>query len=411
MAAFHLVAHPKRLVFNNYRTAQGFVRAISGFIKMSKTVYVGMSGGVDSSVTAALVKKAGYNVVGVYMKNWTKSFAGFECPWRADLTDAQSVAAKLDIPFKIFDFEKEYKQTVVDYMIREYQAGLTPNPDIMCNQEIKFKLFLETALKDGADLIATGHYARIVHDSGNSKSQKSNFKQIPNPKSQVLNSKSGLQGSTLQKGLDQAKDQSYFLYRVNKEALEKTLFPLGELKKTKVRALAQKLSLPVADKPDSQGICFVGEVGIKDFLKTYIKTKPGQIKTVEGKEVGMHEGAVFYTLGQRQGLGVGGGLPYYVTGKDMKRNIVYVTNDLADDNLWKSEFYIASPHWINEPPKEDAQYELKLRYRSRSVPGKLKRAGSGYLVKLNQADRAVTPGQSAVVYAGDTVLGGGVIQL
>jgi tRNA-specific 2-thiouridylase len=376
-----------------------------------QTVYVGMSGGVDSSVTAALIKEQGYNVVGVYMKNWTRDVGGFTCPWRADLTDAQSVAAGLNIPFKIFDFEKEYKQKVVDYMVREYKSGLTPNPDIMCNQEIKFKLFLETALGQGADKIATGHYSRIVNNSASTKLENLNTKQNLNYKSQTSKKQADLQGSTLQKGLDESKDQSYFLYRITPEVLAKTMMPLGDLTKKEVRAIAKKLKLATANKPDSQGICFVGEVGIKDFLKDYIKTQPGPIKTLDGTEIGQHDGAVFYTIGQRQGLGVGGGLPYYVVEKDMKHNIVYVTNDLANDKLWSNEFSLSKPHWINEPPKPDTQYQLKLRYRSKSVPGTLQKLGDKYHVMLKEADRAVTPGQSAVVYSGETVLGGGIITL
>ncbi|MEO7617492.1 MAG: tRNA 2-thiouridine(34) synthase MnmA, partial [Candidatus Saccharibacteria bacterium] len=213
---------------------------------MMKTVYIGMSGGVDSSVAAALLKQQGYFVVGVYMKNWTADIAGVACPWKQDLADARAVASVLDIPFKIFDFQAEYRHKVVDAMVAEYQAGRTPNPDILCNQEIKFKLFLETALADGADMVATGHYAAIV--DGNLT--------IPH---------------------DEDKDQTYFLYRMPFASLSKTLFPLGSLTKPQVRAKADELGLPTATKPDSQGICFVGEVGIKAFLQQYIQTEPGNI--------------------------------------------------------------------------------------------------------------------------------------
>jgi tRNA-specific 2-thiouridylase len=274
-----------------------------------KTVYAGMSGGVDSSVTAALLKEQGYNVVGVYMKNWTKDLPGMPCPWKDDFQDAKRVAVQLGIDFKVYDFQKEYHQKVVDYMIDEYKAGRTPNPDIMCNQEVKFKLFLDTALADGADLIATGHYSRIKNGE-------------------------------LHVAANKDKDQSYFLYRVSEQALKKSLMPIGEFKtKAEVRELAKKLNLATADKKDSQGICFVGKVGIREFLEQYVTAKPGAIIDQTGREIGEHDGAIFYTIGQRHGLNVGGGFPYYVTGKDMSKNQVFVTTDLNDKNLWRKELH------------------------------------------------------------------------
>ncbi len=345
---------------------------------MTSTVYVGMSGGVDSSVSAALLKKQGYNVVGVYMKNWTADVLGYKCPWREDLNDAQSVAAILEIPFKIFDFQKEYKQQVVDYMVSEYRAGRTPNPDVMCNQEIKFKLFLSTALKDGADMIATGHYARI-------------------------------QGRALEMAKDLNKDQTYFLCRVTKEALARTIFPLGEYAKPEVRELAKKFNLPVAKKPDSTGICFIGEVDIKSFLQQYIKPKTGDIKKRDGTVVGQHEGAAFYTIGQRHGLNIGGGRPFYIIDKDIKANILYVTDHLDDDELYCDNFAISEPHWINEIPQADKDYQIRTRYRGPLQKGRLVKNDDKYVVELKDADRAITPGQSAVIYDGRTVLGGGVI--
>lgn len=257
----------------------------------NQTVYVGMSGGVDSSVTAAILKQQGYNVVGVYMKNWTKSLPGFDCPWKEDFQDAKRVAVQLGIDFKVFDFETQYKHKVVDYMIEEYKAGRTPNPDIMCNQEIKFKLFLESSLENGADLVATGHYARV-------------------------------KDGWLYKAKDANKDQTYFLYRITEAALKKTLFPLGEYTKPEVRKMAKKLNLVTATKKESMGICFVGKVGIKEFLSQYVEAKSGKIIDVKGNVIGEHDGAIFYTIGQRQGLGVGGGLPYYVVAKDMVKNEV-----------------------------------------------------------------------------------------
>lgn len=346
---------------------------------MAKTVYVGMSGGVDSSVAAALLKAAGHNVVGVYMKNWTQDVLGFACPWRQDLTDAKSVAAQLKIPLKVFDFQTEYKQKVVDYLVSEYKSGRTPNPDIMCNQEIKFKLFLDTAIEDGADMIATGHYARI-------------------------------KVGKLLAGVDKNKDQSYFLHRVSGQALKKSLMPIGEYAKPQIRELAKKFKLPTADKPDSQGICFIGEVSIKDFLLQYIKKQPGPIKTMDGEEIGTHDGAVFYTIGQRHGLEVGGGRPFYVVGKDMKTNTVIVTDNPADEELHRDNFYITDAHWINAAPTSKT-YQMRTRYRGKLVDGHLKKSGEKWTVKLAEPERAVTPGQSAVVYDGEEVLGGGVIAL
>jgi len=348
---------------------------------MSKAkVYVGMSGGVDSSVTAALLKSEGHEVTGVYMKNWTQDLPGMKCPWADDLADAKRVAVQLGIDFKVFDFQEQYRQRVVDYMIHEYQAGRTPNPDVMCNQEIKFKLFLDTALEDGAEMIATGHYARV-------------------------------KDGQLLMGVDHNKDQTYFLYRVTEDALRKTYFPVGELTKPEVRAKAESFGLVTAQKKDSQGICFVGEVGIKDFLEQYVTTKPGEIidkKT--GARVGEHDGAIFYTIGQRHGLGVGGGLPYYVVSKDMAKNIVYVTTDLNDENLWRHEVILDQLHWINEPPVEGEIYQVRTRYRARLVETQVQFAPTGELrLQLTDPERAITPGQSAVLYQGERVVGGGVV--
>lgn len=340
-----------------------------------------MSGGVDSSVTAALLKDEGYKVVGVYMKNWTKSLPGFVCPWKEDFEDAKRVAVQLGIDFKVFDFEKEYKHKVVDYMIAEYKAGRTPNPDIMCNQEVKFKLFLETCLEEGADLIATGHYARV-------------------------------KDGQLLKAKDDNKDQTYFLYRVTEEALRKTLFPLGEYTKPEVRKLAKKFGLATAGKKESMGICFVGKVGIKEFLSQYVKTKPGDIIDENGQVVGQHDGAIFYTIGQRQGLGVGGGMPYYVTAKDMNKNEVYVTTNLDDKRLWYKELELKDVHWINDVPAKGAKVQIRTRHRAPLVNGTLDIApsGKGTLdVALQDEIRAATPGQSAVIYQGDLVLGGGIL--
>lgn len=342
---------------------------------MTKKVYVGMSGGVDSSVTAALLKEQGYDVTGIYMKNWSQDLPGFVCPWKDDYQDAKRVAVQLGIDFKVYDFETEYRQKVVDYMVREYQAGRTPNPDVMCNQEVKFKLFLETALEDGADMIATGHYARIKEGQ-------------------------------LFAGHDPAKDQSYFLYRVTEEALQKSLMPIGEMEKSQVRAMAKKLGLATAEKPDSQGICFVGKVGIKEFLLSQIGEQPqGPIIDQAGKTIGQHDGAIFYTIGQRHGLDVGGGLPYYVTRKNMKKNEVHVTTDLNDKDLWSKDLTLEDLHWINQPPKAGKTYQARLRYRGPLVDSTIK----GSKLLLAEPQRGLAAGQSAVIYEADRVLGGGIL--
>lgn len=338
-----------------------------------KKVYVAMSGGVDSSVAAALLKKSGFDVVGVYMKQWSPE--GFRCPWKEDREDALRVAVSLDIPLLTWDFSKEYKKQVADYMIREYKAGRTPNPDVMCNKDIKFGLFMKRALKEGAGRIATGHYARIKNNK-------------------------------LMVGKDDNKDQSYFLYTLTEKQLEKIIFPIGEYTKPEVRKLAKEFKLPVAEKKDSQGVCFIGEFDMKDFLKKYIKPKKGKI--ILGKEVvGEHDGIFYYTIGQRQGLGLGGG-PYFVTKKDIKKNILYVSKDAESKELKSSEAELKDVNWINEKPTKSFNAEIKVRYRTKTIkakviPGKITK------IKFLKPANALTSGQSAVIYKGQTVLGGGVI--
>lgn len=347
---------------------------------MSKNVFVGLSGGVDSSVTAALLKKQGYNVTGVYMKNWSKKIGQFDCPWEEDYRDAKRVAVHLDIPFEMYDFEEQYFGKVVTYMLDSFKSGITPNPDVMCNQEIKFSLFLDACLENGADYIATGHYARS--DAG-----------------RLLRAK------------DENKDQTYFLYRVTKDALDKTLFPVGDYTKSEVRQLAQDFALPTATRKESMGICFVGKVGIKDFLKEYVHDmRPGAVINQHGLVIGEHEGAIFYTIGQRQGMGIGGGLPYYVTGKDMQKNEVYVTSDITDPKLWADTINLTSLHLIDPSSQLPEQMYVRTRHRAPLVPvASYTVNGSEALLMLDQKLRALTPGQSAVFYSDTQCLGGGII--
>jgi tRNA-specific 2-thiouridylase len=338
-------------------------------------VFVGMSGGVDSSLAAALLKEQGHEVVGVYMKNWTRDLPGMKCPWADDLADAKRVAVGLGIDFRVFDFEEGYRHKVVDYMIEEYKLGRTPNPDIMCNQEVKFRLFIDTALEQGADMIATGHYART-------------------------------QNGKLLKAIDENKDQTYFLYRVSQEALSKTLFPLGDYTKPEVRKMAEERGLVTASKKESMGICFVGQIGIREFLSEYVETSPGDIIDKQtGKAIGRHDGAIFYTLGQRHGLDIGGGLPYYVVAKDMSQNIVYVSQNINDENIWRRQITLGNIHWINGTPENTTDLQVRIRHRAALVSCQLE----GDALLLDEAQRAITPGQSAVIYSGEQCLGGGIV--
>jgi len=334
-----------------------------------------MSGGVDSSVSAVLLKEQGYNVVGVYMKNWSKDLPGMKCPWAEDLADAKRVAVKLGIDFKVFDFEKDYKQKVVDYMLGEFKKGRTPNPDIMCNQEIKFKLFYEVAREQGADLIATGHYART-------------------------------DGKNLLRAVDENKDQTYFLYRISEEALAHTLFPIGNMKKPDVKKLAEEKGLKNAYKKESMGVCFVGDVGMKDFLREYIEEKPGEIREIETEKVlGFHDGAIFYTIGQRHGLNVGGGLPYYVVKKDLEKNIVYVSKNLNEKNLWVDEIELEYLFIRGELPKS-GEIMVRIRHRAPLIPAKF----DGKKVILKEKIKRPASGQSIVFYSDQVCLGGGIVK-
>ncbi len=346
-------------------------------------VYAAMSGGVDSSVAAALLKKQGYDVTGVFFKPWLSKDGRAFCNWRQDKQDAMRVAAKLGIKFKVWDFSKEYGNKVTKYMISSYRGGITPNPDVMCNKEIKFGLFLKKALAEGADYIATGHYARLR----------------------------GSKDLKLLKGVDKNKDQSYFLWTLTQKQLKCCLFPVGDYTKPEVRKLAKKFGLPTYAKKDSQGVCFVGQLDVKDFLKEYIKPKAGEIKLLEtGKIIGRHDGVYYYTIGQRHGLDIKiGGGPYFVADKDIKKNIIHVTTDKK--NLVARAAKIEKINWASRQPTLPAKVGAKIRYRSKSIPAEISKGTKlGVLtVKFKKPARAVTPGQSSVFYRGEEMLGGGII--
>lgn len=409
-------------------------------MKSAKTVYVGLSGGVDSAVAATLLQRQGYEVVGVYMKNWSADIAGVACPWREDLASARLVVARLGVPLKIYDFEVDYKRAVVDYMVAAYKKGLTPNPDVMCNQEIKFKVFAQKCFEEGADFIATGHYARIgssyrldssseiKSDSQSSSHLRSNSNFIVRdghgdnrdsfhaPADNIVRDGEANENSVssgkpmLKMAADRHKDQTYFLYRMSQEAAQKTLFPLGQYTKQQVRQLAREFKLPNAARRDSQGLCFVGKVSLRDFLGQYIAPKTGDIIDDKGQVVGQHDGAFYYTIGQRHGLGIGGGAPYFVYKKDAAKNVVYVTTDLDSANINRDKFTIADCVWWGEP-QSDKNYKVRIRHGGVLLSAKLRPVEGGkYEISLQEPERAIAPGQSAVIYDGEAVLGGGVIE-
>jgi tRNA-uridine 2-sulfurtransferase len=371
------------------------------FLTMKKkTVVVGLSGGVDSSVTAALLKKQGFDVIGVFMKNWSEDFGDYGCTWAEDSEDARKVAQVLDIPFYVWDFEKEYHDKVVDYFLKEYEAGRTPNPDVMCNSEIKFKVFLNRALKLGADFVATGHYARVTGPISN---------EVRDLGAKTETSRSARSGYKLLKGIDPSKDQSYFLYTLNQNQLSKILFPLGSLKKPEVRALARKFKLPNAEKKDSQGICFIGKINVTEFLKANVKAKVGEIVTSTGQVLGQHDGLPYYTIGQREGMNLGGNGPYYVVSKNFNANQLVVTNNKQDEQLWKKKFTVTDLSWTDKAPEFPLETGVTIRYHHPEYKAKLQVSGDGLQVTFDQPQRAITAGQAAVFYRGDELLGGGVI--
>lgn len=348
-------------------------------------VVVGMSGGVDSSVTALLLKQQGYDVVGIFMKNWDDTDDAGVCTATEDYEDVARVASQIGIPYYAVNFEKEYWDKVFSYFLEEYKAGRTPNPDVMCNKEIKFKAFLDHAMTLGADYVATGHYAQVSHDED---------------------------GSKLLRAVDQNKDQTYFLNQLNEQQLSKTLFPLGGLKKPEVREIAHEHHLATASKKDSTGICFIGERNFKEFLSQYLPAKPGEIRTVDGELKGTHDGLMYYTNGQRQGLGIGGpGGPWFVCGKDLSNNILYIAPGYHHPSLYSKGLRAEKASWVNGLPAEkEFSCTAKFRYRQADRPVKVKITDQDkVLVIFDEPERAITPGQSVVFYKDEICLGGATI--
>lgn len=357
---------------------------------MRKKIVVGMSGGVDSSVAALLLKQQGYEVTGLFMKNWEDDDSDEYCSSREDLLDAVSVADTIGIPIEAVNFAAEYKERVFSYFLREYQAGRTPNPDILCNSEIKFKAFLEHAMQLGADCIATGHYAQVREVGGLFQ---------------------------LLKATDGSKDQSYFLHRLNQKQLSHAMFPLGKLLKSEVRAMAEQHGLSNYAKRDSTGICFIGERPFREFLNRYLPTSQGNMVTPEDKVVGQHIGLSFYTIGQRQGLGIGGdknssGEPWFVAGKDMANNSLIVVQGHDHPALLNKRLSALDSHWISgAAPQLDHLYAAKTRYRQTDAPCRITTLGGERCTfEFDQPQWAVTPGQSVVVYDGEVCLGGAIIE-
>jgi tRNA-specific 2-thiouridylase len=359
-------------------------------MKNRKHIIVGMSGGVDSSVAALLLKEQGYQVSGLFMKNWEEDDTETYCPASVDMADAQAVCDQLQIEMHRVNFAAEYWQRVFTHFLDEYKAGRTPNPDILCNKEIKFNAFLHYAKSRGADLIATGHYARIGFDNTNYQ---------------------------LLKGLDPQKDQSYFLHALSADQLSQSLFPVGELQKDKVREIANKAGFKNHGKKDSTGICFIGERKFKTFLNTYLPAKPGHIETPEGDVIGEHDGLMFYTLGQRQGLKIGGlknaaESAWYVVSKNIARNVLIVGQGQDHPLLYTDSLTANQMNWINGMPEAfPLRVAAKTRYRQADQACVVERLSEDeYRVSFDEPQRAVTPGQSVVFYDGEKCLGGGVIK-
>lgn len=352
-------------------------------------IIVGMSGGVDSSVSAWLLQQQGYAVEGLFMKNWEEEDTEEYCAATVDLADAQQVCDRLGIRLHTVNFSSEYWDNVFEYFLQEYRDGRTPNPDIMCNREIKFKAFLEYAQMLGADRIATGHYVRSRQENGEVQ---------------------------LLRGLDASKDQSYFLYALDQHQIGHALFPVGELEKSEVREIARQQAFQTHDKKDSTGICFIGERKFRDFLQQYLPAQPGKIESVDGVELGGHSGLMYYTIGQRQGLGIGGvenasDQPWYVVDKDLSSNRLIVAQGEHHDRLYFSACRIQDLHWISQHREAPFQCTAKIRYRQQDNVCHIDKIENGNaVVEFAEPQRAITPGQALVLYAGEQCLGGGTIE-
>ncbi|MBT2677379.1 tRNA 2-thiouridine(34) synthase MnmA [Bacillus sp. ISL-35] len=348
-------------------------------------VVVGMSGGVDSSVAALVLKEQGYDVIGIFMKNWDDTDENGVCTATEDYEDVIRVCNQIGIPYYAVNFEKQYWDKVFTYFLDEYKAGRTPNPDVMCNKEIKFKAFLEHAINLGADYLATGHYARVEDRDGERK---------------------------MLRGLDENKDQTYFLNQLNQSQLEKVLFPIGDMEKSRVRELAKEANLATATKKDSTGICFIGERNFKEFLGNYLPAQPGNMETMSGEVKGKHDGLMYYTIGQRQGLGIGGaGEPWFVVGKDLERNVLLVEQGFHNDLLYSDSITAVNISFVSDKPKPKTfECTAKFRYRQpdNAVTVELQDDGTAKVI-FKEPIRAVTPGQAVVFYDGDECLGGGTI--
>ncbi len=353
---------------------------------MMERVVVGMSGGVDSSVAALLLKRQGYDVVGVFMKNWEEQDENGTCTAAQDWQDVQAVCEKIDIPYYSVNFAKEYWDRVFSYFLSEYQAGRTPNPDVLCNREIKFKAFLDFAMQLGAAKMATGHFVQSERRNGH---------------------------QALLKGADGNKDQSYFLYMLKEAQLEKAIFPVGGMTKAQVRQIAEENGLPVSQKKDSTGVCFIGERNFRQFLQNYLPMQPGDMVAPDGSVVGQHIGLAYYTLGQRKGLGIGGrgdGRSWFVIGKDLCNNRLMVSQGEDSPALYCHDVACGQLTWIGEAPQEDEPFActVKFRYRQPDQPAIALWRGEKLYLHCPDAQRAVTPGQSAVLYQGDVCLGGAI---
>lgn len=353
----------------------------------NKTVVVGMSGGVDSSVTALLLKQQGYRVIGMFMKNWEEKDENGVCQSAKEFEDVVRVCDQIGIPYYSVNFVKEYWDNVFAHFIQEFQQGHTPNPDILCNREIKFKALLNKAVEFGADYLATGHYCQTVNIAGEVK---------------------------LTKGKDSSKDQSYFLYAVTENALKKVLFPIGAMQKTEVRVIAKQFGLVTSDKKDSTGVCFIGERNFKNFLSQYLQTKPGNFETLEGKIIGQHDGVAYYTIGQRKGMAIGGaGEAWFVVGKDIPRNVLYVAQGKNHPALFAPKLTATELTWISPKgaPKLPFRCSSKIRYRQEDqLCTILSSEGGRCMVQFDEPQRAITPRQSIVFYDGEVCLGGGLIE-